>query len=65
MELVDDSACGLYTIVGGWWSNASVPRAELTGDRAAIEYRVEGGVVVHLELAVELETAFPGEDLLP
>ncbi len=31
----------------------------------AVEDRVEGGVVVHLELAVELETAAAGEDVGP
>ena len=65
MELVDDSSSGLYTGVGGCWSTASVPLEALTWCGTAIELRIQGGVVIHFELAVKLETAFFGENIHP
>ena len=65
MECVDDSLSGLYTGDRGWWSNASVPLDALMDCGASIEYGVQGGIVVHFELLVELKTTLAGKHVTP
>ena len=43
----------------------SVPLDALMDCGAAIEYGVEGGIVVHFKLPVELETTLAGEHATP
>jgi hypothetical protein len=53
-----------YTRLSAFRSTTSVPDRSLDGG-TVVENGVKGGVVIHLKLAVELETAVAGEDVRP